>query len=214
MNEWLSLSGIVLAIAVGAVSPGPSFLMVARTAVSHGRQAGLAAALGMGLGAFLFAEITLLGLTTVLAAVPWLYASFKVAGGLYLLVLGWRIWRGATEGLQVTPETGVEDDGPTRGWWRWFAVGLATQMSNPKTAVVYAGVFAAFMPKSPSWLFHAAVLVVVAVIESGWYAIVAGALSAPKSRATYLRYKSGIDRVAGSVMGVLGVKLASSATTP
>lgn len=48
MDNTLSLLGIAGAMAVGAMSPGPSFVMVARTAVAS-RGDGLAAALGMGL---------------------------------------------------------------------------------------------------------------------------------------------------------------------
>jgi threonine efflux protein len=44
-------------------------------------------------------------------------------------------------------------------------------------------------------------------IEAGWYAIVALALSAPAPAAAYLRWKARIDRAAGGVMGLLGIKL-------
>ena len=61
MQEVLPLLGITGAITVGAMSPGPSFLMVARTAVASSRSAGLAAALGMGAGGVLFAVAALAG---------------------------------------------------------------------------------------------------------------------------------------------------------
>ena len=50
MNQLLPLLGIAGALAVGVVSPGPSFVMVARTAVSLSRIEGVAAAFGMGVG--------------------------------------------------------------------------------------------------------------------------------------------------------------------
>jgi hypothetical protein len=40
MNDFLPLLGIVGALAVGVVSPGPSFLMVARTAAAGSRPDG------------------------------------------------------------------------------------------------------------------------------------------------------------------------------
>jgi threonine/homoserine/homoserine lactone efflux protein len=208
MNEWLAYAGIVAAITVGAISPGPSFLMVARTAVAQGRSAGLATAWGMGLGAVLFALVTLLGVGALLQAVPWLYLAFKVLGGLYLLWLGWRVWRGAREPLHVESA-----DGPVQaaGWKRQLALGFATQISNPKTAVVYAGIFAAFVPQAPSPVFAVLVLLSVGAIEASWYAVVATVLSAQRSRQAYLRYKPGLDRVAGVVLAGLGAKLALAA---
>lgn len=208
MAELLAYSGIVAAITVGAISPGPSFLTVARTAVAHGRAAGLVTALGMGLGAVLFALVTLLGVGALLHAVPWLYLGFKLLGGAYLFWLGWRVWRGAREPLPVAAPAGSAQPG---GWKRQLALGFATQVSNPKTAVVYAGIFAAFVPQAPSLVFEVAVLLSVGVIEAGWYAVVSMVLSAQRSRQAYLRYKPWLDRVAGTVLGGLGAKLALSA---
>jgi len=42
-----------------------------------------------------------------------------------------------------------------------------------------------------------------------WYAIVALALSSAAPRSAYLRYKAWIDRAAGGVMVLLGIKLLS-----
>ncbi|SMF31525.1 LysE family translocator [Pseudogulbenkiania subflava] len=209
MSELISLSGIVIALAIGAASPGPSFLMVARTAVSHGRKAGLAAACGMGLGAFVFASAALLGLSAALTAVPWLYVAFKISGGMYLLYIASKIWRSAKEPLQDVDAETVNEQSNLH---KQFAQGLATQVSNPKTAIVYGSVFAAFLPSTPTLHFNAAVLISVVLIEAGWYAIVAALLSAPQSRRTYLRYKKWVDRSAGAIMGALGIRLATTAT--
>ena len=54
MDNLSALLGVIAALTVGVVSPGPSFVMVARTAVSSSRTNGLAAALGMGAGGVLF----------------------------------------------------------------------------------------------------------------------------------------------------------------
>ncbi len=101
MNEWLSLLGIASALAVGAISPGPSFVVVARTAVSAGRAQGVATAFGIALAGAIFATVALLGLHSVLLAVPKLFIGLKLFGGAYLLYLGARIIRGATQPLTV-----------------------------------------------------------------------------------------------------------------
>ena len=88
---------------------------------------------------------------------------------------------------------------------------LTTQVSNPKAAIVYASVFAAFLPAAPSLAFDVAVVVLVFTIETGWYTIVALALSSEGPRGAYLRFKTWIDRIAGGVMVGLGVKLLASA---
>lgn len=200
------LLGIAGTLALGAISPGPSFVLVARTAASQTRTHGLYAALGMGLGGVLFALAALSGLRALLAAVPMLYLAMKVAGGAYLFYLGCRIWLGAKQPLSSGSGSA---DGASQTSWHAFRLALATQLSNPKTAIVYASVFSAFLPRVvPQGMLLAAPLTVFA-IETGWYSLVALGLSSPRSRAGYLRGKVWVDRVAGGLMVLLGVKLAS-----
>jgi len=213
MDTTLSLLGIAGAMAVGAMSPGPSFVMVARTAVAS-RGDGLAAALGMGAGGLVFAVAALAGLQAAFLAVPALYLAVKGFGGAYLVYLGIRIWRGARQPLAMTQQdaaaAGTSPRQQGRGG-RTFLLGLATQVSNPKTAVVYASIFAAFLPREVPLVLALAVPAVIFCIETGWYAIVALALSSAAPRSAYLRYKVWIDRAAGGVMGLLGLRLVWSA---
>lgn len=202
------LLGIAGAMIVGAMSPGPSFVMVARTAVSSSRRDGLAAALGMGAGGVVFAIAALVGLQAAFLAVPALYLAVKLLGGAYLVYLGIRIWRGARE-----PLSAAQDEGAAAGTGsnarRAFLLGMGTQVSNPKTAVVYASIFAAFLPREVPLALALALPAVIFCIETGWYAVVALALSSAAPRSAYLRYKAWIDRAAGGVMVLLGLKLLS-----
>jgi len=195
------------AITLGAMSPGPSFLMVARTSIAASRADGLAAALGMGVGGVVFAVMALAGLHVVLITVPWLYVVLKIAGGAYLIYIGWMIWRGARRPIQLVNES----QHPAKTVLRSFWLGLATQTSNPKAAVVYASVFVSLLPPEIPLSVMLILPLVIFAIEAGWYAIVALALSAPSPRAAYLRWKVWTDRAAGSVIALLGIRLIFSA---
>jgi threonine/homoserine/homoserine lactone efflux protein len=208
MQELSALLGIAAAIAIGAASPGPSFIMVARMAVSSSRIDALFAALGMGVGGLAFACLSLVGLHGLLLTVPSLYIALKVAGGLYLVYLGVQIWRGARKPLASGPSDAQA--GP-RSRARPFVLAVTTQLSNPKAAIIYASVFAAFLPPTPSLAFNVSVACLVFTIETGWYAVVALVLSSERPRLVYLRFKRWIDRAAGGVMMALGLRLATSA---
>jgi threonine/homoserine/homoserine lactone efflux protein len=67
MEMLIPLGAIFGAILIGAISPGPSFVLVARTAIAVSRSAGMATAVGMGLGGLMFAGAVLLGLHSF----PW-----------------------------------------------------------------------------------------------------------------------------------------------
>ena len=132
MNELLAITGIIAALSLGTMSPGPSFVVVARTAVAKSRSNGVATAFGMGVGGVVFASAALLGLQSLLTAVPMLYIAMKIAGGLYLCYLGSRIILSADDAIEVDLKLRPQNDGQARS----FLVGLATQISNPKTAIV------------------------------------------------------------------------------
>ena len=201
--------GILGAIMLGAMSPGPSFVFVARTAVGRTRADGVAAALGMGIGGVVFASLALVGLQALIGRFGSLYVGLKVVGGLYLLFLAIALWR--NHGALPSAEPGGE---PERRHGRSFTLGLATQLSNPKAAVVYGSIFAAFLPAAvPPWA-AAVLLVGVFLIETGWYTLVAVALSSEKPRAAYLRWRRWVDRAAGTVLGILGIRLIADAIRP
>lgn len=214
MEASVALVSIFGALLVGAISPGPSFVLVARTSIAVSRRAGLAAALGMGVGGVGFATLALLGLHALLSQVEWLYLGLKLAGGLYLLWLALRIWRGAAEPITVPDGMNDATAGDSTGAARSFTVALATQLSNPKTAIVYGSIFAALLPADPPLWMLAALPPGIFLIEAGWYGVVALAFSAGRPRAAYLRSKSWIDRLAASVIGALGFRLMMEAGRP
>ncbi len=203
------LLGIMIAIGIGAMSPGPSFVLVSRISVANSRLHGLAAALGMGLGGAFFAVLALAGLVALLEKVEWLYLVLKIAGGLYLIHLGIAIWRGARQPITVETTDGRAALSVSRA----LALGLITQVSNPKTAVVYASIFAALMPQNPPVAVILALPPIIFLIEASWYAVVALAFSAPRSQRAYLSGKLWVDRLAGAVIGALGLRLIGESLT-
>lgn len=206
MDPIYSALAIAGALAVGAVSPGPSFIVVARNAIALSRAHGMATALGMGTGAGIFGLLAICGLHAVLSALPMAFIALKVAGGLYLLYLGYLIFGGAKQPLQV--QTGEQV--AMMSYRKAYLTGLLTQLSNPKTAIVFAAVFSALLPAQIPFWFYVALPTIAAVIDGGWYLLVAFLLSGEKPRQTYLKFKTTIDRMAGGVIGLLGIKLVTS----
>jgi threonine/homoserine/homoserine lactone efflux protein len=203
MSELAVTVAILGALLIGAISPGPSFVMVLRTSIALSRSDGLAAAIGMGLGGALFGTAALLGLTALLAQVEWLYVVLKVAGGAYLIYLAIRIWRGAREPVAI-PQTAAFKSNSLQ---RSFSVALMTQLSNPKTAVAYASIFAALLPPQvPAWMVLA-LPPLIFLIETSWYAVVTFVFSSYRPRSAYVRAKAWIDRVTAFVIGGLGLRL-------
>lgn len=199
---WV-VASIALALMLGAMSPGPTFIYVAKNSIAISRKHGLFTALGTGTGAALFGLLAVLGLQAVLLAVPSAYLVLKICGGLYLLWLAYKIIRHAKAPLGQINDTTQQSMSLAQA----YRLGLITQLSNPKTSIVLAGIFTALLPKEIPSYFYVLLPLLCFFIDTGWYSLVAVALSAEKPRQVYLKFKTAFDRLAGGVMGLLGLKL-------
>lgn len=202
MESFWILGSIAFALMLGAMSPGPAFIYVAKNSIAVSRKHGLFTALGTGTGAAIFGLLAVLGLQAFLLAVPSAYLLLKICGGLYLLWLAYKIIRHAKEPIEMQNPALAP-----MSLRRAYLTGFITQMSNPKIAIVLASIFTALLPKDIPNYFYVALPVLCFFIDAGWCSLVAVALSAEKPRRVYLKFKAGFDRAAGGVMTVLGLKL-------
>jgi threonine/homoserine/homoserine lactone efflux protein len=188
---------------LAAISPGPAILMAARTGVTEGFRTAVWLCLGMGVGALVWAVAALFGLAALFHVAPAALWAFKIAGGLFLCWIALQMWRHAAEPLpEATPGA------PPRGILAALRLGLLTQLSNPKPAVFFGAVFVNTVPAgtSPGWL--AVILGLVFLNEIVATLTVARAFSFAATRHAYQRFKAGIDRSFGAVLGALGLKVA------
>ncbi|WP_180075363.1 LysE family translocator [Acinetobacter sp. YH12254] len=202
MESFWILGSIAVALMLGAMSPGPTSIYVAKNSIAISRKHGLFTALGTGLGAAIFGLLAVLGLQAFLLAVPSAYLALKICGGLYLLWLAFKIIKHAKDPIEA--DSSITKQMSLR---RAFTTGLITQLSNPKIAIVLASIFTALLPKEIPNYFYFALPILCFFIDAGWCSLVAIALSAEKPRRVYLKFKALFDRAAGVVMTVLGLKL-------
>jgi threonine/homoserine/homoserine lactone efflux protein len=94
--------------------------------------------------------------------------------------------------------------GGVEGGRRAYISGLLTQLSNPKTIVIYGSVFVTLLPPHVSAGTLIALPIATTTVEVLWYGVVATVLSRPRPQGLYLRWSRTIDRVAGSFLGALG----------
>ena len=202
LESLLVLGSIALALMLGAMSPGPTSIYVAKNSIAISRQHGLFTALGTGTGAAVFGLLAVLGLQAFLLAVPSAYLVLKIFGGIYLLYLAFKIIKHAKEPMQTENDTNQQ-----MSLRRAFFTGLITQLSNPKIAIVLASIFTALLPKDIPTYFYFVLPLLCFFIDAGWCSLLAVALSSEKPRRVYLKFKAVFDRLAGGVMTILGLKL-------
>lgn len=203
MNYAVVLSSIFAVHVLAMISPGPNFLIVTQTAMSRTRRAGILTALGIATGAAVWSSAALLGLSVVFAHVAWLYAGFKLVGGLYLLYLGIRLWRAAD--LRLVPAAHLQAAVHTN--WQAFQLGLLTNLTNPQAVIFYGSIFAALLkPDFPMWVKLTAISI-IAINATVWHIALACFFSTQLVQQVYQRIRRWLDRVAGTALAFLGLWL-------
>lgn len=186
---------------IGCATPGPAFVCVTQISARHGLRNGLAAIAGLLAACWIYCAIVLSGLIVLFELIPWLYGTLKLAGGLYLVWIGFHLLRAG--GTSEDPRQIEAAPTLAQSFRRALVVGL----TNPKAMVYFASIFALFLhPGDPLWLAAAAVGIVTFDVVV-WFGFVGMLFSRPLVRRGYQRIMVHIERVAGAVMLAFGARL-------
>ncbi len=195
--DWTHLLAFNLTLLAALAAPGPALLFALRQAISGGFWVGMATGAGLALMAACWTAAALLGLEAVFALFPWAFVLIKTTGAIYLIWVAIGLWRDAAKPLNDTATPGKKA----------FLGGLLVNLANPKSVLFAASVLVVIFPAGLSLAEKALIVGNHLVIELIAYAAFAALLSTPPARAGYLRLKSSFDRVAGAILGLLGLKL-------
>lgn len=203
----------VFAVALAMVlTPGPNMLYLVSRTVTQGRRAGIVSLSGVAVGFLAYLTAANVGLAVLFAAVPRLYLAVKLTGAAYL---GWL----AVKALRPTGISIFEPDrqAPHDSARRLFAMGLITNLLNPKIALMYLSLIPQFIrPADGHVMLQGFILggvqIAVALTVNLLIVLAAGAIATMLSRRQlWLR----IQRyVMGTVLGGLAVTLAIDDTRP
>ena len=203
--SFAAFAAAVFLCLMAAVSPGPAVLMAARVGLQHGLKTGAALAIGIGLGAVVWAAAALFGLALLFEYAPVLLTALKIGGAAFLIWTAIKMWRAADvpleESTTATPATAP---------WAALRLGLWTQLANPKPAVFFGAVFVGTVPADATPLSLALLLLCIFLGEFLWNTSVARLFSLERTRKIYIGTKHLIDRVFGGLLAALGVKIAAT----
>jgi RhtB (resistance to homoserine/threonine) family protein len=206
-SQIVALCGVML---LGAMSPGPDFVIVTRNAALSGRRAGMACAAGIGLGILAWSVVTALGVAGLLAASAVAFTVVKLAGAAYLVLLGVKALLAARRGAYEVADDAPAPNRPGSG--AAFRQGLLTNLLNPKVAVFFIALLPQFVPAGNAVLNTVALGVLAATITLVWFVALANLVGAMRKLLTRGRVRRAIDAVMGTLLVALGVRIATQGT--
>lgn len=190
---------------IALMSPGPDFMLVSSVSLTRGRWAGIQACAGIAGGIMVYTALSAWGLGLLFQQMVGLMTVIKIAGGLYLGYLGFLLWKTSLTVEVHAPNTTGNNAPPNHR--NAFVMGLLTNLGNPKAIAFFASVFALILTPDTNTATKLATVLLCGLMTVGWFGFVAVALSTPRIRARYQRWSKTIDRIAGSLLLLFGIKL-------
>ena len=198
--EWMTLAGLCWA---GAASPGPSLAVVLSACRQGGRSAGLVAAWAHAVGVGLYAGLTVLGFSALLARLPALFIVIQLAGAAYLIWMAFKLWTSAA------PVEG--DDEESAASMTAMRDGFAVAFLNPKLAVFMLALFSQFVQPGAPLLVNAQLVGTAFAVDGIWYSVIALLFTLDGWLAALKRNAQLVDRVFAVALSALALYIASQA---
>ena len=161
MPHTSALLGFAL-VSLGLVlTPGPNMIYLISRSITQGPAAGIVSLGGVALGFVFYMLCAAFGITALLLAIPFAYDALRFAGAGYLLWLAWQAVKpGGRSPFQVRQ---LAIDSPRK----LFAMGLVTNLLNPKIAMLYLALLPQFIdPSAGSVLAQSIALGVIQIAIS------------------------------------------------
>ena len=189
---------------LGVASPGPSNLAIMGTAMANGRTQALALAGGIICGSLLWGMLAAFGLTSLLRSYSHALVFIKMAGGVYLLWLGWNAARAAYAGMPFA--TSGQSIIPTN-YRRTFARGAALHLTNPKAIFVWISIVSLALPPSAGKADAMTVVATCGVIGALVFTGYALAFSTPAVRRAYLGVHRWFNAALSGMFAYAGLRM-------
>lgn len=194
------------------LSPGPDFFLVVRTALAGGWRCAVWACAGIAAANAVFIAAALGGMA-LLAPESLLFRLLQVAGGLYMVHLGWVSWRQAAAAGVGPVHHGIlpgARPAPVADRWRALREGFVSGVLNPKNALFYASLAALLGAEvTTGWRWLMGAWMVAAVL--GWDALVAAAAGHDRVRLRFGRWLPALTRGCGAVLLASGCVMVGAA---
>ena len=198
---WIAVAVVLI------VTPGPDTALIIRNALRAGARAASLSAFGVGAGSSVWAVASVLGVAVLLESSDLAFTVFKFGGAAYLIYLGLRSlvgsWRPGGDDLSPALTKREERDSSSA-----FVQGLLNNLLNPKAGAIFVTVMPQFIQPHDSVGRLVLMVACYDALVVAWLCLYGYVVSRVRRSSMGARLRKGLERVTGTVMIGLGVRLA------
>jgi threonine/homoserine/homoserine lactone efflux protein len=199
---WIGVALVLI------VTPGPDTALIIRNALRAGARSASLSAVGVGVGSAAWAAASVIGVAALLETSDVAFTVFKLAGAAYLVYLGVGTLTGTFRPVRADA-TGPAPAAPaSMSAWSAFVQGVLNNLLNPKAGAIFATVMPQFIEPGDSTSRLVLMVACYDAIVIAWLCAYALVVSRARRTSAGARVRKGLERVTGTVMIGLGVRLA------
>ena len=157
---------------LGAISPGPSMMVVINNSIFKNKLNGILTALGHGFGIGIYALFAVIGIGLIIKANFYLFIILKTLSIIFLFYLG----------IQALVKTNhVEfNEGSVKDGIQSFFQGLSISILNPKIFIWFLAIYSQFMSSNNDIFFNLSLVLIASTVDALWYMLLVNLVTSKK----------------------------------
>ena len=184
---------------LGAMSPGPSMVVVINNAIFKNRLNGILTSIGHGVGIGIYALFAVLGIALIIKTNLYVFNVIKFLSIIFLVYLG--------VNLMITDDKLEFDGKDINSGFTSFLQGLSISLLNPKIFIWFVAIYSQFMSVDNDMIFNTILILTASIIDAIWYVILT-LLVTTNIALDFIKDKSVLlQKFVGSVFIIIGVIL-------
>lgn len=183
---------------LGAMSPGPSMIVVINNAVFKNRIHGVYTSIGHGIGISIYAVFAVVGISFIIETNVFIFESIKILSIIFLIYLGVKSLK--TNKINFN-ENKIKENAAS------FFQGFSISILNPKIFTWFVAFYSQFMSANNEVKFNVFLVLIAGIVDTCWYILLTILVTSGISL-NFIRSKSFIlQKVIGYLFITIGVLL-------
>ncbi len=184
---------------LGAMSPGPSMMVVINNAIFKNKFNGILTAIGHGFGIGVYALFAVVGVGLIIKTNIIIFNSLKFLSIIFLFYLGIR--------ALVKIDRIEFDRNNIKSGMRSFFQGLSISILNPKIFIWFIAIYSQFMSDNNGYFFNITLVLIASVVDALWYLLLVNLVTS-HSILELIRNKSYlIQKIVGFLFIIISIVL-------
>mgnify|MGYP001173827712 FL=1 len=147
---------------LGAMSPGPSMVVVINNAIFKNRYHGILTSIGHGIGIGIYALLAVFGIGIAIETNLFLFNGIKILSVIFLIYLG-------IKSIINKKKLDFDKKSSAKEGVTSFLQGFSISILNPKILIWFVAIYSQFMSLDNDIIFNSYLVLTAGFVDAAWY---------------------------------------------